>query len=185
MNTQKQTWGFYPGNHDTAGEFGYTDVFIKKNLVGIGWPLTGTLQTFIVEQRSLADIEVRIREAYQYLPDIKTWDGSKKDRWMSRSAGIMYRFLMEALPGDTVIYASKIDEYIHVGQFLDSENKGYFYDDDGGNSRFHMHFRHFRAVKWTHSIDFKECTKQELAIVRTQNTFWRMKECPDKFLYPK
>ncbi len=183
MKLQKSIWGFYPGNHDVVGEFGDTDVFIKKNLVGIGWPLTGSLLAFVVEQRSLADFEVRVREAYQYLPDIKTRDKDKTDKGMRRSAGTIYRFLIEAQLGDIVIYANKFNERVYVGHFENSAEDGYLYDDDGIKCRLHRHFRHFRRVVWKHSIDYKGCTKQELAKVRTQNTFWRMKTCPDKFLH--
>jgi hypothetical protein len=55
-------WGFYPGKHEAAGgDFGSTSVFYTKELVGIGWPLTGDLNALTGQTNSLSKL---IERAY-------------------------------------------------------------------------------------------------------------------------
>ena len=175
-------WGFYPGRHDVAGEFGLTDVFVKQEVIGIGWPLTGDLTDLLGRRDALTKILQRVRTGYRNEPDVQTWNLTKQETWYRRSSGIIYRFVCEAKVGDTVLYASKLDESVHVGTIRASSDGQYLYDATNGDARLHKHFRHFRAVDWNVSIPYHRCTAQELAQLRTQNTFWRITACPDKFL---
>lgn len=183
MSQQRTTWGFYPGKHEGAGgDFGDVDVFCTHHLIGIGWPATKNLQTFVTEKRPSSDLAVCVREAYQNERDIATWSAEKRDRWFRDSAGVLHRFLCEAQPGDSVIYACKWDKQVYVGRIKDTEAGRYKYVAPE-EEQLHWHCRHFRAVEWLKQVPYELCSKQELAQVRTQSKFWRMKACPEKFSF--
>lgn len=171
MSQQRNIWGFYPSRHEKAdGDFGDVDVFRDQGLIGIGWPLTGNLQTFVADNRPKADFALRVCEAYQH----------ESDKWCRDAASVLYKFLCEAQPGEIVVYACKRDEQVYIGRIRDTEEGCYKYDA-ATDKRLHWECRHFRAVHWLKKIPYATCLKQELAQIRTQNKFWRMKACPEKF----
>jgi len=177
-------WGFYPGQHDGAGgDFGTTDRFINARMIGIGWPSTGNLEVFVGRNNAMPGLEQRLLEIYRHEPRIASLSQADRDTWSRRSAGIINRFLNEAKQGDIVVYACKADEQVHTGKISNTANGRYFYDGATAvNLRLHWHFHHFRAVDWLSAVPYSQCTDEELRQVRTQNTFWRMKSCPERFM---
>src|SRR5579859_4746402 len=66
----------------------------------------------------------------------------------------------------------------YAGRIKPGKDGIYKYDISSG----HRNFRHLRAVTWSQTIPYSQCTKEDLAQIRTQNVFWKMKACPAKFL---
>ena len=182
--TKPTIWGFYPGEHDGAGmDFGDTNVFCKKGLIGIGWPATGNLHTFANHSHAIPLLVDRLQQAYQSNPDVATWSKEKQQRTFRRWAGVINRFLCEAQSDDIVVYACQFCNAVHVGKIRGNEDGRYKYDGATEPSqRLHRHFHHFRAVNWLCKVPYSDCLPKELKKVRIQNTFWRIKECPERFL---
>ncbi len=177
-------WGFYPSQHDGAGgDFGTTDCFINARVIGIGWPSTGNLDAFIDQGDTITALTQRLLETYQHEPHIARLERQARDAWGRRSAGTINRFLCEAKPGDIVVYACKNDQHVHVGRICDTADGRYLYDGATAPAkRLHWHFHHFRAVDWIKQVPYALCANEELRQVQTQNTFWRIKSCPERFL---
>jgi|GEM_PF-3137551 len=179
MNKQSTIWGFYPGYHEGAGGDFSDGVFFREGLVGIGWPLTGSLANLVKEGSDVSAFVRKIRGIYENHEDIPTWTEKKREKWFRDSAGVLHRFLCEAQPEDIIVYACKNDQQVYIGRIKDTAHGRYKYTE--GN-QLHWHCRHFREVEWLSQIPYEHCSKQELAQIRTQNKFWRMKACPEKFV---
>ncbi len=181
MHQHDTVWGFYPGTHVTGTEFGNTGVFRDEGLVAVGWPLVDDLQTFVDERRPVEDFAERVRSAYQNKEDIVAMEPSHREAWFLRSAQMLRRFLCEAQPVHIVVYACKDDERVYTGRIKNTKEGRYFY-----SATLHNDCHHFRRVQWQDKpVPYLLCEKKELAQIRTQNTFWRMKNCPEKFLSTK
>lgn len=91
-------WGIHGGKTGDADT-----LFLKKNLVGIGWAKLGDLSR-------LAPSRDAFKEAIS-----KAWPG-KKPGAVPNNAGQLFRFAHEMKPGDLIVYPSKADRQIHIGR---------------------------------------------------------------------
>lgn len=122
---EASVWGIHAGRTGDAHTF-----FMKKNCVALGWVKMGDLGKLPPDREAFKE---HLAEA---LPDTKP--GA-----IPVNAGQLFRFVHEMKPGDLVVYPSKHDRQIHIGQVEgayqydpQSETAYPHYDRSNGSARF-------------------------------------------------
>lgn len=94
----KVVWGIHGGRHGIAD-----GLFLHRNVIAIGWGPMGDVS-------GLAPDRASFRTAAE-----KAFPG-RSPAQISISFGQIYRFVHELNVGDVVVYPSKIDRQIHIGE---------------------------------------------------------------------
>ena len=81
-------------------------LFLQKNCVAIGWPNIGNPNQIPATREAF---KAAVLKGYPDHPER-----------VPGAAGMVYRFLHEMAVGDLVLYPSKIDRHIHVGEIVSS-----------------------------------------------------------------
>ncbi len=118
---ENSVWGIHAGKTGDAHTF-----FTKKSCIALGWPKLGDLSKLPANREDFKD---RLISAY---PETKP--GA-----IPVNAGQVFRFVYEMKPGDLVVYPSKHDRQIHIGQV----EGDYRYDTETEPA-----YPHVRQVKW-------------------------------------
>lgn len=106
INTNAPMWGIH------AGATGDADtLFLQKNCVAIGWPLMGDLGQLPNDTNAFKQKLLQVYPAY-------------KPGAIPVNAGQLHRFVYVMQVGDIIVYPSKQDKQIHIGQVTGN----YFYD---------------------------------------------------------
>ncbi len=134
-------------------------LFLQKNVIAIGWHDLGDLT-------KLGNTRDEIKETY-----IKVYPNDKKGS-IAVSVGMLYRFLYEAQIGDYVVFPSKSDRMINIGQ-IESD---YFFG--GENERFPQ----MRKVKWLKHLPRTRFSQGALYEVGSALTFFAVKNYADEYL---
>ena len=92
--SERKIWGIHTQDHE---------LFLKHNVIAIGWKEIGDLLSL---QPTRDAIKNRYLQVYP----------SEKKGSVATSAGMLYRFCYEAQIGDLIIYPSKIDRMINIGE---------------------------------------------------------------------
>lgn len=122
---ESQLWGI------RAGRSGEADtLFLKKDLIAIGWDELGNLSEL------KADRNIYKQKYTESFPDAKP--GA-----IPVNAGQTFRFVNEIQIDDFVVYPSKIDQQIHLGQVTGP----YAYRPNVDSS-----YPHQRSVKWLKAL---------------------------------
>ncbi len=116
---QPAIWGIRAGRHGEAD-----NLFLKEGFIAIDWSL-GDLT------KLAPDREAFKKRYASYFPAESIYK-------VANAAGQVYRFVHEIKKGDLVVYPSKVDHLVHIGQIAG----GYTYTASDGS------FAHRRAVKW-------------------------------------
>lgn len=90
-------WGIH-----VIGSEGDT-LYLKKNHIAIGWPEAGDLKKLRPDREAFKE---KVGQVYS----------GQKRGWTINSASQLYRFVHEMQSGDYVIYRSKHDHKIHIGE---------------------------------------------------------------------
>lgn len=148
-------WGIH------AGKIGEADsLFLKKNIIALGWQDMG----------NLADLP-NDREAFKKkLMDIRQ---DKKDRYYWIAGGQLYRFVHEAKNGDYIVYPSKIDKKIHIGQITES----YKYEPKANPD-----YPQQRSVKWLNEFSRTKFSQGALYEIGAAMSFFQVKNYADEFI---
>ena len=104
----KNIWGIHTLNDS---------LFLNKKVIAIGWELMGNLRLISADRESF---KTKYIEAY---PDAKK--GS-----VNTCSAMLYRFCNEMNIGDYVVYPSKIDRMINIGEITGD----YVYDESCSSS---------------------------------------------------
>jgi restriction system protein len=122
MNTSEIiVWGIHGGRTGDADA-----LFLKKNYIGLGWMNIGDLSELKADRESF---KMEVQNKY---PEMKL--GA-----IPNCAGQMYRFIHEMKKGDIIVYPSKKDRQIHIGNITGN----YEY-----NPKIEKGYPHMRSVKW-------------------------------------
>ena len=105
-NDDKKIWGIHTLNDN---------LFLKNNLIAIGWRDFGDLT-------KVKGTREAFKEHY-----VEAFPDAKKGQ-IANCAGMLFRFMHEVQIGDYVVFPSKIDRKINIGQI---EGDYYFEDSDG------------------------------------------------------
>lgn len=123
--SEETIWGLHAGRTGDADS-----LFLKKNLVAVGWQEMGDLSELTPTQDAF---KVAVSEAYS----------DAKSGAIPNYAGQLLRFAHTIQLGDLVLYPSKRDRHVHFGRI-----KGeYRYDPS-----FESGYPHLRPVEWLKSL---------------------------------
>ncbi len=149
-DTEKKTWGIH--TQDEA-------LFLKDNKIAIGWKEIGNLLDIPATRDDF-------KEKY-----IHTFPNAKKGS-IPTSVGMLYRFCHEVQIGDYVVYPSKSDRMINIGEVTSS----YTYVGDAHD------YIHQRDVKWLKHIPRTSFSQGALYEIGSAMTFFAVKNYTDEFL---
>ena len=150
-------WGIHAGKNGELHK-----IFLSKNtpLVAIGWDKMGDL-SFIPKEREA--YKQKLVESY---PNIK--DGA-----VPGSAGMLYRFVCEMKAGDYIVYPSKFDKQVYIGQVT-------------GEYRYYpalsCWYPNTRAVKWLKNVPRTTFTQGALYEIGAAQSFFQVKNYADEFM---
>jgi len=152
---EKTVWGIHAGRSSEAEH-----VFLEQKKVALGWSEMKDLKLISADRETF---KKKIAENYP---------ADKPGSWPI-SAGLLYRFVYELKIGDIVIYPSKMDKKIHIGEITGD----YQYQTEGANG-----FVHQRTVKWLKILDRISFSQAALYEIGSAMSFFQVKNFADEFL---
>jgi restriction system protein len=154
MSPNKQImWGMHAGKTGDADS-----LFLKRNYIAIGWRAAGDLSQIKPDRDAF---KVKVAEAYPHY----------KPGAVPVSAGQLYRFTHEMKPGDLVVYPSKNDRHIHIGQV----NGEYKY-----GPKIEEGYPNLRPVKWLRSFPRTHFTQGALYEIGSAMSLFQVKNYADE-----
>lgn len=155
MKSDLNLWGIHGGKTGDADT-----LFLKNNCVALGWDLVGDLELIGAD-----------REAYKKA--IQAAYPASRPGAIPGNAGQLYRFKLEMKIGDYVIYPSKRDRLIHIGQVTGD----YIYDPKRSSG-----YPHIREVKWLHHVPRTSFNQGALYEIGSAMSFFQVKNYADEFI---
>lgn len=146
-------WGVHAGKTGDADE-----IFLKKNQVALGWCKVSDLSALVQERDAFKS------ELQKVYPD-------KKQGWYRIAAGQLFRFVNEMKEGDFVIYPSKSDRQIHIGEVVGP------YQFVAKNART---YPHRRSVKWIKKCARTRFSQGALHEIGSALSFFQVKNYADE-----
>lgn len=155
MSPNKQTiWGIHGGRTGDADS-----LFLKRNYIALGWRAVGDLSQIRAEREAF---KAKVAETYPHY----------KPGAVPVSAGQLYRFAYEIKPGDLVVYPSKNDRQIHIGQVI-GEYKYAPKIEEG--------YPNLRQVRWLRSFPRTYFTQGALYEIGSAMSLFQVKNYADEF----
>ncbi len=154
-DSEKTVWGIHAGRTGDADA-----LFLKKNYVALGWSEMGDLSKLRPD-----------REAFK-AKVAKCWPDWKPAK-IPNSAGQLFRFVHEMKVGDFVVYPSKRDRHVHIGQV----EGNYKYD-----SNLEPGYPNLRAVKWLRSLPRTHFKQGALYEIGSALSLFQVKNYAEEFL---
>lgn len=148
--TEKKVWGIHTYNDN---------LFLKENVIAVGWHEMGNLR--------LID---PTREAFKK-KYVDTYPNAKKGS-IATGAGMLFRFCNEVQLGDYVVYPSKADRMINIGEIIGEyeycpEEKEYVQQ---------------RKVKWIKHLPRTAFSQGALYEIGSAMSFFGVKSYTDEYL---
>ncbi|MCY2953503.1 MAG: restriction endonuclease [Planctomycetota bacterium] len=147
-------WGIHGGKTGDADT-----LFLKHNVIALGWPQLGDLSKLGAKRDAFKQA---VAAAY---PD-------KKPLAVANNAGQLFRFIHEIEPGDLVVYPSKRDRMIHVGQ-IDGPYQH--------QPQLEPAYPNVRPVKWLKAFPRTHFTQGALYEVGSAMSLFQVKNYADEF----
>lgn len=147
---EKRVWGIHTTNDN---------LFLSKSMIAIGWHEFGDLTKVDANREAF---KKRYAEVFP---------NSKKGQ-IPTSAGMLFRFIHEAQVGDYIIFPSKVDRKINIGEIQGD----YYFDDTDGE------FVQRRKVKWLKHLPRTFFSQGALYEVGSAMTFFSVKNYADEYL---
>lgn len=157
MHENSIVWGIHAGS---MGEVDKTFLSKTKGCIAIGWPRMGDISKLSKDRETFKS---KLVVAY---PDIKK--GA-----VPTSAGMLYRFIHEIKNGDIVIYPSKQDKQVHIGEIIGE----YEY-----NPSLEKEYPHIRNVKWLKHIPRSNFSQGALYEIGSALSLFQVKNYADEFI---
>jgi restriction system protein len=155
MNDEKTVWGVHAGIGGEAD-----DTFLKNNVIAMGW-------SEVPDVATLLDAKEGIKKAIRSAKPKATTNS------VANLAGQLYRFFTEVQPGDVVVYPSKVDKHIHIGQVLGP----YFFDVASVG-----HYPHRRRVEWKKKVPRTDFSQGALYETGAFMTLFQVKTYGQEFV---
>ncbi len=150
MAVEKTIWGIHTTNDS---------LFINESLIGIGWEEFGDASSL-----------EKTREAFKkYYAQI--YKGAKPMS-IANSAGMIYRFVNEISIGDYVVFPSKMDRRIYIGEIVGD----YYFET---NEKIYLHRR---KVKWLKDFPRTMFSQAALYEIGSFLTLFTVKNNADEFM---
>lgn len=155
LRPDKTLWGIHAGTTGDAD-----NLFLKHNQIGLGWVPMGDMSTLPPD-----------REAFKSkLLDVMP---GRKPGYYPNAGGQLYRFVCEAEIGDLIIYPSKHDRHIHIGEIAG----GYRHE-----TKLEPNYPQHRAVKWLKKFPRTKFSQGALYEIGAAMAFFQVKNYADEFL---
>lgn len=147
---EKKVWGIHTSDNN---------LFLHGNVIAIGWREIGDLRLIAPNREAF---KKKYSETY---PDVKK--GS-----IATGAGMLFRFLHEVQIGDYVVYPSKHDRMINIGEVI-------------GDYEYHQEEKEYvqqRRVKWLKHIPRTSFSQGALYEIGSAMSFFGVKSYTDEYL---
>lgn len=154
LTETKTIWGIHAGKTGDAD-----NLFLKKKFIALGWHDLGDLSKLPADREAF---KMKIAEAYP----------SKRRGAVANNAGQLFRFVHEMKVGDSVVYPSKNDRQIHIGEIVGQ----YRYDP-----KLEPGYPHLREMKWLKSFPRTHFTQGALYEVGSAMSLFQVKNYSDEF----
>lgn len=153
--SEKVIWGIHAGKTGDADS-----LFLKKNVVALGWEEAGDVGRLPASREAFKE---KIQRTY---PD---WKPGK----VPNAAGQLYRFVHEMKTGDLVVYPSKLDRHINIGEIIGK----FEYRPD-----VHPGYPQMRSIKWLKHLPRTDFSQGALYEIGSALSFFQVKNYADEFL---
>lgn len=152
---ERIVWGIHAGKTGDADS-----LFKNQKLVALGWSKIGDLSDLPEDREAF---KRRVQEAF---PDFKP--GA-----VPNTAGQLFRFIFEMKVGDLVLYPSKQDKRVHLGEVVGD----YLYSPKPEAS-----YPHHRKVKWLKDEPRTRFPQGALYEIGSAMSFFQVKNYADDFI---
>lgn len=149
-NEDKRIWGIHTQNED---------LFLKDNVIGIGWPNMGDLSLIEASREAF-------KEKY-----ILAYPNAKKGN-TAAGAGMLYRFCYEVQIGDYVVFPSKSDRKVNIGVV----EGDYFYNE------LQTEYVQQRKVRWLKHLSRTSFSQGALCEIGSGMSFFTVKNYADELI---
>jgi restriction system protein len=134
-------------------------LYLKQNHVAIGWAEAGDLRQLRADREAFKS---KVAEVY----------GQQKRGRVINSASQLFRFVHEMEAGDNVIYRSKLDREVHIGEIAGD----YRYDPT-----LSAEYPNVRPVRWLRSFPITRFTQGALYELGSALTLFQVKNYAQEF----
>lgn len=155
MTTSSSLWGIHAGKTGDAD-----NLFLTHNVIALGWVTVGDLSKLPPDREAF---KARVKECYP----------ERKEGYFPVAAGQLFRFAHEAKTGDGVVYPSKQDRNIHIGEIVGP----FKYDPNIAPA-----YPQQRPVKWLKSIPRTQFSQGALYEIGSALSFFQVRQFADEFL---
>lgn len=153
--SDKIVWGIHGGRDGDADS-----LFVKKNVIAIGWTEMGDVGKLPADRDAFKEELQKVR------PD-------RKPGYYPVAAGQIYRFVHEMKVGDLVIYPSRRDRHIHIGEVVGN----YEYRPD-----LEEEYPQVRKVKWLKEVPRTTFSQAALYEIGSAMSFFQVKNYAEEFV---
>jgi len=151
---EKTIWGIHAGRTGDAD-----NLFLKHNVIALGWVEMGDVSSLAADRETFKTKLMKVR------PD-------RKPGYYPTAGGQLFRFIHETKNGDLVIYPSKHDHRIHIGEIV-----GKYQYDTKPEPEYPQH----RAVKWLKTFPGQGFPKGRYTRSAQLWLFFKSKTMPKNF----
>lgn len=152
---ERTVWGIHAGRTGDADS-----LFLRHNVVALGWAKMGNIGQLPAERDAF---KARMMEV---LPD-------RKPGYYPNAGGQLYRFVHELKTGDLVVYPSKKDKRMHIGEIIGS----FQYATEPEPEYPQQH-----PVKWLKDFPRTRFSQGALYETGSAMSFFQIKNYADEFL---
>ncbi len=152
--SNRTIWGIHGGRTGDADS-----IFLKKNQMAIGWEDMGDLALLSPD-----------RDAFK--SHLKISYPDRKPGYYRVAAGQIYRFVHEVNVGDLIVYPSKRDRHVHIGEIV--ADYAFVKKNQGG-------YPNRRAVKWLKDCPRTQFSQGALYEIGSAMSFFQVKNYADEY----
>ncbi len=147
-------WGIHGGRTGDAD-----DIFLRKGHVALGWDAMGDLSLLPANRDAF---KARLMEL----------DPHRKQGYYPMATGQLFRFVHEMAVGDVIVYPSKRDKRVYVGEITGT----YQHAGQKADS-----YPHRRSVKWLKNFARTKFTQGALYEIGSAMSFFQVKTYAEEF----
>ncbi len=152
--TEKPIWVVRGGKTGDAD-----DIFLIKKFIATGWPEMGDLSTLAADRNAF---KKKVAETYK----------DEKPGAIPNYAGQLFRYVHEMKIGDIIVYPSRIDRMVHIGEII-----GPYKYDPSVSAR----YPNLRQVKWVKEVPRTKFSQGALYEIGSAMTIFQVKNYADEF----
>jgi len=153
--SEATVWGIHGGRTGDADS-----IFLKRNQIALGWEHMGDLGKIKPSRDAFKE---RLSSSYP----------GRKPGYYPMATGQLFRFVHEMAEGDLVVYPSKRDRHVHIGEIIGP----YEHVEKNADG-----YPHRRKVKWLAHVPRTKFSQGALYEIGSAMSFFQVKNYTDEFL---